>query len=91
MQGVPHSFNKWFNTSVVGAPIAGIPATSATSGYTPGDPGNAPKVNYYLPGDTNFDTALFKNIPIENKMVVQFRLETYSESRYLQLALRVNF
>jgi hypothetical protein len=64
MQGAPHSFNRWFNTSVVGAPIAGVPATS---GYTPGDPGNAPKVNYYLPGDINFDTALFKNIPIENK------------------------
>ena len=42
------------------------------------DPGNAPKVNYYLPGDTNFDTALFKNIPIESKLVVQFRLETYN-------------
>ncbi|HEY6376026.1 MAG TPA: TonB-dependent receptor [Edaphobacter sp.] len=74
----PHSFNQWFNTSVVNAPVAGIAATSATSGYTPGDPGNAPKVNYYLPGDLNFDTALFKNIPIENKFVVQFRLETYN-------------
>jgi hypothetical protein len=42
------------------------------------DAGNAPKVNYYLPGDTNFDTALFKNIPIENKFVVQFRLEAYN-------------
>jgi hypothetical protein len=78
MQDASHTFNKWFNTAVVGAPVAGIPTTSATSGYTPGDRGNAPKVNYYLPGDTNFDTALFKNIPIENKMVVQFRLETYN-------------
>jgi hypothetical protein len=78
MHSAPHSFNKWFNAGVVGVPVAGIPATSATSGYTPGQTGNAPKVNYFLPGDTNFDTALFKNIPIENKLIVQFRLETYN-------------
>jgi len=78
MHGAPHKFNKWFNTDVVSVPIAGIAATSATSGYTPGQSGNAPKVNYYLPGDTNFDTALFKNFPIEGKAVLQFRLETYN-------------
>ena len=52
--------------------------TTATSGFTPGDPGNAPKVNYYLPADTNFDTALFKNIPFYREAVLQFRLETYN-------------
>jgi hypothetical protein len=65
---------------VVSAPVA----TSAISGYKPGDTGNAPKVNYYLPGYTNFDTALFKNIPIENKMTVQFRLETYNTFNHTQ-------
>jgi hypothetical protein len=84
MQGAPRTFNQWFNTSVVSAPVAGAVATSATSGYKPGDPGNAPKVNYYLPGYTNFDTALFKNIPIENKMTVQFRLETYNTFNHTQ-------
>ncbi len=78
MHGAPHTFNQWFNTGVVSVPMAGIPATSATSGYTPGQAGNARKVNYFLPGDTNFDTALFKNVPIENKVIVQFRLETYN-------------
>jgi hypothetical protein len=84
MQGAPRTFNQWFNTSVVSAPVAGVAATSATSGYTPGDPGNAPKVNYYLPGYTNFDTALFKNIPIEGKLTVQFRLETYNTFNHTQ-------
>jgi hypothetical protein len=43
-----------------------------------GQAGNAPRINYFLPGETNFDTALFKNIAIENKFTVQFRLETYN-------------
>ena len=84
MQGAPRTFNQWFNTSGVSTPVAGIAATSATSGYTPGDAGNAPKVNYYLPGYTNFDTALFKNIPIEGKLTVQFRLETYNTFNHTQ-------
>jgi len=84
MQGAPRTFNQWFNTGVVSAPVAGVAATSATSGYKPGDPGNAPKVNYYLPGYTNFDTALFKNIPIEGKLTVQFRLETYNTFNHTQ-------
>jgi Carboxypeptidase regulatory-like domain/TonB-dependent Receptor Plug Domain len=77
MQGAPRTFNHWFNTGVVGVPVAGSIAT-ATKPAVMGQTGNAPKVNYYLPGDTNFDTALFKNIPIESKLVVQFRLETYN-------------
>ena len=78
MAGAPRSFGHWFNPGCVTVPIAGSPATSATSGFKPGDPGNAPKVNYYLPADTNFDTALFKNIPFYREAQLQFRLETYN-------------
>ncbi|WP_263417687.1 TonB-dependent receptor [Terriglobus albidus] len=77
MQGAPRTFNQWFNTSVVQVPMAGIIGT-ATKPAVLGQTGNAPKVNYYLPGVTNFDTALFKNIPVEGRLVVQFRLETYN-------------
>jgi len=77
MQGAPHTFNQWFKTGVVSVPIAGTIGT-ATKPATLGETGNAPKINYYLPGDTNFDTALFENVPIENKFAVQFRLETYN-------------
>jgi hypothetical protein len=78
MAGASRTFGHWFNPGCVTVPIAGVPATSATSGFTPGDPGNAPKVNYFLPADTNFDTALFKNIPFYREAVLQFRLETYN-------------
>jgi hypothetical protein len=33
-----------------------------------------PNVHELPAGDTDFDSALFNNIPIEDKMVVQFRL-----------------
>jgi hypothetical protein len=77
MSAAPRSFAHWFNPGCVSSPIAGAVATS-TKPYTPGDPGNAPKVNYYLPADTNFDTALFKNIPFYREAMLQFRLETYN-------------
>jgi hypothetical protein len=79
MSGAPKKFAQWFNTGCVSVPLAGAPAKDATNtGFQAGQTGNAPKVNYFLPGETNFDTALFRNIPIENKVMVQFRLETYN-------------
>lgn len=70
LQGAPHTFKQWFNTSVVQRPSQAT-ATQMSNG-------NAPKVSVYDPGVFNMDTALFKNMPIENKFVVQFRLETYN-------------
>ncbi len=77
MRGAPHTFDKWFNTSVVSIPVAGQIGTATTPAVL-GGTGNAPRINYSLPGDTNFDTALFKNIPVRNELVLQFRLETYN-------------
>jgi hypothetical protein len=85
------TFHQWFNTSCVEVPIAGtqatvptfmsngtpVPSAAATS-YSTGNGVFAPKVNYFLPGYTNFDTALFKNMPIENKVTLQLRVETYN-------------
>jgi hypothetical protein len=67
---VPHvsgTFKTWFNTSCVEPPIAGsVPTAALPNGanYSVGNGWMSPRVNYYLPGDTNFDTALFKNMPI---------------------------
>lgn len=90
MRSAPRTFNKWFNTSCVSVPVAGVAATSATSGYTPGQTGNAPKVNYFLPSETNFDTALFKNIPVYREMMVQLRLETYNTFNHAEFNAVVN-
>ncbi len=81
------TFHEWFNTSCIEPPIAGsaaqVPTVANPSGvaptfYSTGSGVFAPKVNYFLPGYTNFDTALFKNFPIENKITAQLRVETYN-------------
>jgi hypothetical protein len=35
-------------------------------------------VSFFLPGDTNFDTALFKNFPLKETFKLQLRVETYN-------------
>jgi hypothetical protein len=81
------TFHEWFNTSCIEPPIAGsaaqLPTVANPSGvaptfYSTGNGVFAPKANYFLPGYTNFDTALFKHFPIENKVALQLRVETYN-------------
>lgn len=79
----PHSFHQWFDTSVVQVPIAGKIATSGTAAVQ-GQRGNARKVNFYDPAALNFNTALFKNIPVGERVTVQFRLETYNTFNHTQ-------
>jgi hypothetical protein len=76
------TFGKWFNTSCVEPPFSGYaynlvtgePAEQMSAGT-----GNFEgKVGYFLPGFTNFDTALFKNWPIREKVTMQLRVETYN-------------
>jgi hypothetical protein len=77
LTGAPHTFNEWFNTSVVQEPSA--VTVDQTTGQVTLSNGNAPKVSLFDPGVMNFDTALFKNIPIaEGRVAVQFRAETYN-------------
>jgi hypothetical protein len=85
------TFHQWFNTACIEPPLAGSPATvgtySSSGVYTPpaaatfysmGNGNFAPKVDYFLPGYTNFETALIKDMPIENKFTLQLRVETYN-------------
>jgi len=77
----PHTFSTWFNPACAEAPLAGSVPTAVNPGglsYSTGTGVFAPKVNYFLPGDTNFDTALFKNIPLEGNLKLQLRVETYN-------------
>lgn len=79
---VTRTFHEWFNTACVEPPIAGsVPSATYPNGnnYSTGNGVLAPKVDYFLPGNLNFDTALFKNMPIEKTgMVLRLRVETYN-------------
>lgn len=76
------TFHQWFNPACITAPIAGsVPTATAPNGFGYSLPAGgvfAPKISFFLPGDTDFDTALFKNMPIENKFTLQLRVETYN-------------
>lgn len=93
MHNAPKNFNSWFNTSCVEPPVAGSAAhpdlydsaganivskAAAAVPYSTGTGVFSPKVSYFLPGNGNFDTALFKNWSVEKKAVVQLRVETYN-------------
>jgi hypothetical protein len=80
MHGAPKTFNSWFNASCAEAPIAGTAAVPVNTGNGV----FSPKVSYFLPGNGNFDTALFKNWSIENKATVQLRVETYNTFNHTQ-------
>jgi hypothetical protein len=76
------TFKQWFNTACVEPPIAGsaynLVTGAAAKPYSVGNGVFAPKVNFFLPGYTNFETALIKTIPIREKTKLQLRVETYN-------------
>ncbi len=66
------TFSKWFNTSVFARPARG-------------DPGNAPKDVFRLPGTVNYDVSFFKTIPLfSEKKTLQLRWEMYNALNHTQ-------
>jgi hypothetical protein len=83
MHNAPKNFTNWFNNSCFAAPIAGAIGTAANPSGTPYSlPAGAafsPKVNFFMPSYTDFVTALFKNVALnERGMKLQLRVETYN-------------
>jgi outer membrane receptor protein involved in Fe transport len=76
MRSAKHTFNQWFDTSVVHRPSQST-YDKATGVLTLSN-GVSPFHPVYNPGFTNFDTALFKNIPVKERLALQLRLETYN-------------
>jgi outer membrane receptor protein involved in Fe transport len=76
MQGATHSFQQYFNTAVFQRPSQ-VTVNQQTGAVTLSN-GNAPKVLLFKQGVSNFDTALFKNFPIHERLAMQLRCETYN-------------
>ncbi|HWF47310.1 MAG TPA: carboxypeptidase-like regulatory domain-containing protein [Bryobacteraceae bacterium] len=66
---------QYFNTNVVNEPAANAPNSS---GQYSNFVGNAGKVVFRGPGENNWDVALFKNIPIKERVTIQIRTEFYN-------------
>jgi hypothetical protein len=99
MKGAPKTFSHWFNASCFAAPTPGVTGTAANPAGTayslPSGGAFSPKADFFLPGVTDFDTALFKNIPLNEKgMRLQLRAETYNtfnHSEFNQLNAAATF
>ena len=76
------SFHEWFNTACFEPPLAGSAANIVTGAaptfYSTGNGTFSGKVDYFLPGFTNFETGLTKTIPVENRVTLQLKVETYN-------------
>jgi hypothetical protein len=69
------TFDRYFNTDVVMAPL---PNTMGSNGQFARRVGNAGRVVFRGPGTNNWDMALFKNIPIKERLTFQLRAEFYN-------------
>ncbi len=65
LAGDDRTLAEWFNTA----------AFTVAPAYTSG---NAPRFQFYGPGIENWDMSLMRNIPIREKMRLQFRGEFYN-------------
>jgi hypothetical protein len=83
MHGALKTFTNWFNSSCVTAPTPGqaynVGKAAANAILPQAGAVYSPKVNFFLPGNTDFETALFKNFPLNEKgLKLQLRVETYN-------------
>ena len=70
-----------FNTAAIGAPpVAACQVPNPAFICW----GNAPKDVFRGPGINNWDTSLFKNIPITERWSAQFRVEAYNVFNHTQ-------
>jgi hypothetical protein len=67
------TFNRFFNTDVFALPKVGTF-------------GNAARTVIRGPGTNNWDVAVFKNVPVNERMRFQFRLETYNTFNHTQFS-----
>lgn len=65
------SVDQWFHTGCVHRPAQGTF-------------GNAPASPFIGPGVNNWNIALFKNVPIKEKVTFQLRVETYNTFNHTQ-------
>jgi hypothetical protein len=67
----PKTLNQWFNPTAFGTPAP----------YTYG---NAGRDTLLGPGRTNWDSSLFKEVPLHDQMLLQFRFEAYNALNHPQ-------
>jgi len=89
---IPHvtrTYKEWFNTSCFVPMLAGSYGTTANPNgtqYSLGKGNLAPNTPVFLPDIVNFQTALFKDIPLKDNMKLQIRVETYNTFNHTEFS-----
>jgi len=83
----PKTFNQWFNVAAFAEPVAVDPKTCTNNGCPPMtwlNYGNAPVMPVRGPGVSNFNTSMFKNFVVKERLRFQFRAESYNTFNHTQ-------
>ena len=83
----PKTFNQWFNVAAFAEPVAVDPKTCTNNGCPPMtwlNYGNAPVMPVRGPGVSNFNTSMFKNFVVKERLRFQFRAESYNSFNHTQ-------
>jgi hypothetical protein len=81
------TFTRWFNVAAFAEPIP-ITAAQCASGTCPaitfGNIGNTPPGIIRGPGRNNWNTSIFKNFRVRERLNIQFRAEAYNAFNHTQ-------
>jgi hypothetical protein len=81
------TFTQWFNVAAFAEPIP-ITAAQCASGTCPaitfGNIGNTPPGIIRGPGRNNWNTSIFKNFRVRERLNIQFRAEAYNAFNHTQ-------
>jgi hypothetical protein len=81
------SVTQWFNLAAFAEPVP-ITAAQCASGVCPavtyGNVGNTPQNIIRGPGRNNWNTSIFKNFKLKERLSVQFRAEAYNTFNHTQ-------
>jgi hypothetical protein len=83
------TIDQWFNVGAFAEPTPIDPRTCTTSGcpaVTVANIGNMPRYPIRGPGRNNWNTSVFKNFQLKERILVQFRAEAYNTFNHTQFA-----
>ena len=86
----PKTFDEWFNVAAFAAPSAPGYQAACLKGTCPAltiaNIGDAPQMPIRGPGVNNWNTSLFKNFTIRERLHFQFRAEAYNTFNHTQFS-----
>ena len=86
----PKTFDQWFNVAAFAAPTAPGYQAACLKGACPAltlaNIGDAPQMPIRGPGVDNWNTSLFKNFDVRERLHFQFRAEAYNTFNHTQFS-----